>query len=49
LDWAALHDIIQGEPDAVLEWTVVVFSVVVMIGIGLVLLRSRKGRPAPMP
>ena len=26
LDWAALHDIIKGEPDAWMEWTFVLGS-----------------------
>lgn len=29
LDWAALHDILQGEPDPTAEWMMVGFSLVV--------------------
>jgi hypothetical protein len=28
LDWAALHDILKGEPDVWMEWTIVIASVV---------------------
>lgn len=31
LDWAALHDIIKGEQDVWLEWTVVLFSLLLLL------------------
>ncbi len=35
LNWAAVHDILIGEPDVWMEWTVVVASlVIVLAGIG---------------
>ena len=30
LNWAALHDILKGEPDVWLEWTTVVISVALL-------------------
>ena len=38
LDWAALHDILKGEPNLYAEYTMIVFSTIifgVMIFIGL--------------
>ncbi len=43
LDWAALHDILKGEPNLYAEYVVLLFSTIVfgvMIFIGL---RCRKG------
>ena len=31
LNWAALHDIIKGEPDVVLEWAMVAASALIML------------------
>jgi surface polysaccharide O-acyltransferase-like enzyme len=31
LNWAALHDILKGEPDIWLEWTCVIVSVLLVV------------------
>ena len=31
LDWAALHDILKGESDVLLEWSFVIGSVLLLI------------------
>jgi hypothetical protein len=31
LDWAALHDILRGEPDVWLEWSFVVGSLLLLL------------------
>ena len=41
LDWAALHDIVKGEPDLTLEYATLVFSVVAVGVLVLLLLRRR--------
>ena len=30
LNWAALHDILHGEPDAWMEWSVVILSALLL-------------------
>jgi len=32
LNWAALHDILKGEPDVWLEWSVVISSALLAFG-----------------
>ena len=40
LDWAAIHDILKGEPNLYAEYGMIVFSVIV-VGV-LILVRLRK-------
>jgi hypothetical protein len=47
LDWAALNDIVQGEPDVYGEYAMLVFSVVVFAVLAFFKLRGRdKGTTA---
>jgi hypothetical protein len=47
LDWAALHDILRGEPNLYAEYGMFVFSVIVFGLLSLVALRrKRKGADA---
>jgi len=41
LNWAALHDILEGEADVRLEWFVVSLSLVVLAGWTISRLRKR--------
>jgi hypothetical protein len=41
LNWAALHDILQGEPDVRLEWVVVALSLVLVAEWGIFRWRKR--------
>ncbi len=48
LNWAALHDILKGEPSVVLEWAMVVASVTVVILLLVrTAVRSRRLPPSP--
>jgi hypothetical protein len=31
LNWAALHDILKGEPDVWMEWSIVALSVLLLV------------------
>lgn len=42
LDWAALHDIVKGEPDPYLEYAMVAFSVLVFAAMGFAWLKQRR-------
>lgn len=46
LDWAAVHDIIKGEPDLSLEYATVAFSIVVFAVMILVWLKQRAKKAA---
>lgn len=41
VDWAALHDIIKGEPDPWMEWTFVLCSAVLFAALCVRWVRSR--------
>ncbi len=43
LDWAALHDILKGEPDTYLEYAMLMFSLVVLGTMTFFGLRNRRG------
>jgi hypothetical protein len=42
LDWAALHDILKGEPNAWMEWTIVIASMV--LGVVYLFRTLRRGK-----
>ncbi len=44
LDWAALSDILAGEEDVVVEWSVLVVSLVVIAGMVVYELRDGTSR-----
>lgn len=44
LDWAALHDILKGEPNLYAEYGMILFSVIVFGVMILIGLRRRNGR-----
>ena len=46
LDWAALHDILKGEPDLSSEYAVVVSSALIFGAMFVVWLRKSKRRPS---
>lgn len=46
LDWAALHDIMKGEPDLYNEYGMVVFSLVVF---GMMLYSGSRRRKSGLP
>jgi hypothetical protein len=43
LDWAALHDILKGEPNVWMEWAVVALSAVVVALLAIQQLARRRG------
>ncbi|MFZ5902846.1 MAG: hypothetical protein ACOYZ8_04780 [Chloroflexota bacterium] len=43
LNWAALHDIIKGEPDPRLEWTIVIASLAFLLAVTIWRYLPRKG------
>ncbi len=45
LDWAALHDILKGEPDLCLEYAIVMFSMIVF-GVMIFITLKRKNKRA---
>jgi peptidoglycan/LPS O-acetylase OafA/YrhL len=48
LDWAALHDIVQGEPDLTNEYAMLAFSMVIFGGLAWFWLRrARKTKTTP--
>lgn len=44
LDWAALHDILKGEPNPYLEYGIVVFSIIIFGAMVFIGLRRRNKR-----
>ncbi len=44
LDWAALHDILKGEPNLYGEYGTILFSIIVLAMIFIALFKSLGGR-----
>ena len=44
LDWAALHDILKGEPNLYLEYAVVMFSIILISAVIFITLKRKKRR-----
>jgi hypothetical protein len=42
LDWAALHDIIKGEPNLTLEYSIIVLSILVILALIAIYVRNIK-------
>ena len=47
LNWAALHDILKGEPNVWQEWTVVLLSVSLVVGWLVSALQKRARKDVP--
>ncbi len=44
LDWAAIHDILKGEPDTFGEYGMLAFSLIAFSAMAFIGLRRRKGQ-----
>jgi len=44
LEWAALHDILKGEPNLYLEYAVVMFSIILISAVIFITLKRKKRR-----
>ena len=42
LDWAAIHDIIKGEPNLTLEYSIIVISILVILALIAIYVRNIK-------